>query len=73
MTTFIRNTFKGEVENREEAGKHQDIRRMQKQSPEHSNRGGSGPGRLSLALAAKSHCQGEFHGACCRKAGSNLL
>lgn len=73
MTTFIRNTFKGEAENREEVGKHQEIRRTQKQSPGHLDRGGNGPGRLSLAPAAKLHCQGEFHSARCTKAGGNLL
>lgn len=53
MTTFIRNTFKGEAEDREEVGKHQEVRRMQKQSSGHLDRGGNSPGRLSLAPAAK--------------------
>lgn len=66
--TFIRNTFKGEV------GKLKELANTKKSkgcrnSPEHSDRGGSGPRHLSLAPSAKPNCRGKLHGAEC-EAGS---
>ena len=39
MMTFIRNKFSGEVGKSEEVGEYQEVRRLQRQRSEHSDRG----------------------------------